>query len=714
MKARKAMDYLWQQRHRSSDLVGTVLNIHSGDWIRRESGVGAGIDSYYEYLLKTYILFGDELYLDRFNRHYAGIMKYVSQGPLLVDVHMHRPHSQAKNYMDSLLAFWPGLQVLKGDIKPAIETHEMLFQVMQRHKFLPEAFTTDFQVHWGNHFLRPEFIESTYFLYKATKDEHYLHVGKYVLQSLQEFTRVQCGFAAVKDVRTGYHDDRMDSFVLAETFKYLYLLFADKNDIELDIDEFVFTTEGHLLPLTLSTKNCKNETKIKPKLVTITKDDEDFERSCPNIKFFLGKYNGINYANKIRDNLKDLVQNSFNSYSSTRNYRTTVPRLKASDFSASNKEHLELIKKLGITVIVLGDGRVQLVHNSASASSSEDAEEGAQFMQEMIALSKQQLEQNEDKLRAISFVMPNHDAETFKKVVLTAGSAQFGSEFQEDETVDGNIIAVEPFNGCLWPLKNKHSINGKIAIVERGQCMFIEKARNVQRAGGIGLIVVDNVPGSSLKTSPLFAMSGDGNDNVNIPVVFLYSDDGQRLLSAIHENSHLIVTLSMRKLVSDANLFTSTSTFSKNGIPQVRDVTNEVIGKKIDKNILQVDKIFNLLNNDISKKYADYLRMNIKNVDNKVFEDVWNSVIDQTMKTMQQMIELQQYQQVKPAVKQILESSAAFNQIRNTISKWIHQYKRMFNSCMNPHSNPIQFIKFISSEKYCTFQSPKQQIDDDL
>jgi mannosidase alpha-like ER degradation enhancer 3 len=38
------------------------------------------------------------------------------------------------------------LQVLKGDIRPAVETHEMLYQVMQRHTFIPEAFTTDFQV----------------------------------------------------------------------------------------------------------------------------------------------------------------------------------------------------------------------------------------------------------------------------------------------------------------------------------------------------------------------------------------------------------------------------------------------------------------------------------------------------------------------------------------------------------------------------------------
>lgn len=50
--------------------------------------------------------------------------------------------------MDSLLAFWPGLQVLSGDLKPAVETHEMLYQVMQMHTFIPEAFTFDFQVEY--------------------------------------------------------------------------------------------------------------------------------------------------------------------------------------------------------------------------------------------------------------------------------------------------------------------------------------------------------------------------------------------------------------------------------------------------------------------------------------------------------------------------------------------------------------------------------------
>lgn len=52
------MDVLWKMRHRGTDLMGSVLNVHSGDWVRRDSGVGAGIDSYYEYCLKAYILLG--------------------------------------------------------------------------------------------------------------------------------------------------------------------------------------------------------------------------------------------------------------------------------------------------------------------------------------------------------------------------------------------------------------------------------------------------------------------------------------------------------------------------------------------------------------------------------------------------------------------------------------------------------------------------------
>ena len=70
------------------------------------------------------------------------------QRPVMQDVHMHRPHTTSKHFIDALGAFWPGLQVLMGDVKPAIESHEILYQIVQRHDFIPEAFTSDFQVHW--------------------------------------------------------------------------------------------------------------------------------------------------------------------------------------------------------------------------------------------------------------------------------------------------------------------------------------------------------------------------------------------------------------------------------------------------------------------------------------------------------------------------------------------------------------------------------------
>ena len=64
-----------------------MINTANGDWVRRESGVGAGIDSYYEYLLKAYILLGDEEYLDRFNIHYTSIK--VSAQPILISTKIY-------------------------------------------------------------------------------------------------------------------------------------------------------------------------------------------------------------------------------------------------------------------------------------------------------------------------------------------------------------------------------------------------------------------------------------------------------------------------------------------------------------------------------------------------------------------------------------------------------------------------------------------------
>lgn len=512
-KAQKAMDVLWKMRHRTTDLMGSVLNVNSGDWVHRDSGVGAGIDSYYEYCLKAYILLGDEKYLGRFNKHYQAVMKYVSQGPMLLDVHMHRPTTKSKNFMDALLAFWPGLQVLKGDIKPAVETHEMLYQVMQRHNFIPEAFTTDFQVHWGHHPLRPEFLESTYFLYRATGDHYYLGVGRKVLKSLQTYARVPCGYAAVSDVRTNKHDDTMDSFVLSETLKYLFLLFAEPADLILDLDEFIFTTEGHLLPLTLASIRTNISSDFERENVQVG----EFDRTCPNSLHL--------FPASVRQPLRNMVEDVCPRCPVKR-------RLSASQFQANNLEHLKRLSEMGITTLTFADGRVQLLHTFSNAKTLQDSEDGLLFMQEMVELSIMQSERTETKSLAVTFVKPN--MYSLKKVTLLAGPAQFGPELHSFNTVTGKVTFALPLAACT-NLLNADKLINKIVIMNRGDCMFIEKARRIQKAGAIAGIVLDNVAGTSAATSPIFAMSGDEKeiDDVTIPVVFLFSVEAAELVKAI-------------------------------------------------------------------------------------------------------------------------------------------------------------------------------------
>ncbi|XP_059359824.1 ER degradation-enhancing alpha-mannosidase-like protein 3 isoform X2 [Carassius carassius] len=532
--ARRALDFLWEKRQRNSNLVGTTINIHSGEWVRRDSGVGAGIDSYYEYLMKAYILLGDDQYLQRFNTHYASIMKYISQPPLLLDVHIHKPLLPARTWMDSLLAFFPGLQVLKGDIRPAIETHEMLYQVTKKHNFLPEAFTTDFRVHWAQHPLRPEFAESTYFLYKATRDPYYLEVGRTILENLNRYARVPCGFAAMKDVRTGSHEDRMDSFFLAEMFKYLFLLFAEEEDLPFNVEDYVFTTEAHLLPLSLSTVS----NSPAPPLAGEELDDSNFEWTCPNTRLL---FPDPAFPRNLRDPVRSALDKSCPHPTTHREPGMGRPPLRAQDFMVNNPEHLELLRRMGVSLIHLKDGRVQLVQHATQAVSAVAAEDGMRFMQEMMELSSQQ-QKEQLPPRAVQIV----SLPFFGRVVLTAGPAQFGMDLSKSSSgVRGFVTVAEPYNGCS-ELSNGEIVAGRIALLQRGQCMFAEKARHIQKAGAIGGIVIDDNEGSSSDTAPLFQMAGDGRntDDVTLPLLFLFYKEGNILLEALKEYREVEVLLS--------------------------------------------------------------------------------------------------------------------------------------------------------------------------
>ncbi|XP_035465076.1 ER degradation-enhancing alpha-mannosidase-like protein 3 isoform X2 [Scophthalmus maximus] len=520
--ARKAMDVLWERRQKGSDLVGTVINIHNGEWVRRESGVGAGIDSYYEYLMKAYILLGDNVFLERFNIHYSAIMKYISQPPLLLNVHMHNPTVSVRSWMDSLLAFFPGLQVLRGDLKPAIETHEMLYQVTKQHKFLPEAFTTEFRVHWGQHLLRPEFAESTYYLYKATGDPYYLRVGQSIVEKLNAYTRVPCGFAAVQDVRTGAHEDRMDSFFLAEMFKYLYLLFSEKSQLPINIDDYIFTTEAHLLPVSLSTTqpSCQGNVTMIP----VSQEDDLFTHSCPSTETLFP--NNPSFAKTIRDSYKYLTGVG-------RAFRPLPVREIELPLHDNGMEPVEFLKSMGISLTPLNEV-------TAGDYGSQKEHKGV-YRVKLVAEVSQTLEEEEVVPHVVQLISPPYLGRT----VLTAGPAKFGMDLSKQEHgVKGRLVRACPYTAC-GPIDNAMEIKGHIALALRGDCMFAVKARRLQEAGAIGVIFIDHREGSNSEDTPLFQMVGDGDstEDITLALVFLFSREGAVLTAALEEHNNVDVLL---------------------------------------------------------------------------------------------------------------------------------------------------------------------------
>jgi hypothetical protein len=97
--------------------------------------------------------------------------------------------------------------------------------------------------------LRPELAESTYALYRATGSDRYLEMGREMVISLNQIARTPSGFAAVKSVLDMTLEDHTPSFFLAETLKYLYLLFDDDAFPNTHASGYVFSTEGHIIPI---------------------------------------------------------------------------------------------------------------------------------------------------------------------------------------------------------------------------------------------------------------------------------------------------------------------------------------------------------------------------------------------------------------------------------------------------------------------------------
>ena len=106
----KTLDFLWRRKNLATNLLGQVINVENGNWVRTDAGIGAGSDSYYEYLYKGGVMLNDGELMDRFKIHYDAIEKHIfNESPIAQNVYMNKPQNVISNFADALWAFWPGV-----------------------------------------------------------------------------------------------------------------------------------------------------------------------------------------------------------------------------------------------------------------------------------------------------------------------------------------------------------------------------------------------------------------------------------------------------------------------------------------------------------------------------------------------------------------------------------------------------------------------------
>lgn len=245
-------------------------------FLKSKVSTGGEADSYYEYLLKQWLQSPLE---EKFKQLFLDVMDELP--------HLVRPRATtaAQNYslvmmwpngrtewkMEHLSCFVPGTIALGLMALPPkeVESRDVWIALAEgltrtcvqmwtssksglapEHIMMSEGHPhSRLERQSGRHsYLRPETAESLFYMFRLTGRSKYRRWGLQILRAIQRQSRVNGGgYASVRDSEkeVAVKTDEMHSFVLAETFKYLYLLFAPQD--LLDLDRYVLNTEAHPL-----------------------------------------------------------------------------------------------------------------------------------------------------------------------------------------------------------------------------------------------------------------------------------------------------------------------------------------------------------------------------------------------------------------------------------------------------------------------------------
>uniref|UniRef100_A0A8C7VIS0 alpha-1,2-Mannosidase n=1 Tax=Oncorhynchus mykiss TaxID=8022 RepID=A0A8C7VIS0_ONCMY len=255
---------------RPNGLYPNYLNPRTGRWGQHHTSVGGLGDSFYEYLLKAWLMSDktDTEARKTYDDAIEAIERHLirkSNGGLTFIGEWKNGHLERK--MGHLTCFAGGMFALGADGSPddkaghylqlgaeiAHTCHESYDRTVL--KLGPEAFKFDsgleavaVRQNEKYYILRPEVIETYWYMWRFTHDPKYRQWGWEAAQAIDKYCRVSGGFSGVKDVYSSNptYDDVQQSFFLAETLKYLYLLFS--SDDLMPLESWVFNTEAHPLP----------------------------------------------------------------------------------------------------------------------------------------------------------------------------------------------------------------------------------------------------------------------------------------------------------------------------------------------------------------------------------------------------------------------------------------------------------------------------------
>ena len=184
-KAKRALVETFKRRS-PLGLVGSSINVETGEWTDPDSHISGGIDSYYEYLWKCWVLFGDEECREMWQASIPAVQKYLadeSNGELWYGYANMLTGKRTESHYGALDAFFPALLALSGDLDRARRLQASSFKMWNLYGIEPEVF--DYKANRvvaSTYHLRPEIVESTYYLHHYTHDPEYRRMGEKIFQ----------------------------------------------------------------------------------------------------------------------------------------------------------------------------------------------------------------------------------------------------------------------------------------------------------------------------------------------------------------------------------------------------------------------------------------------------------------------------------------------------------------------------------------------------